>query len=213
MKITLFGATGRIGPYLIREGLERRAELTVFARQQTPFANGDVRIIRGDIADAEQLRQAVSGADAVLSALGPTKFPHPKDLPITRATHAIIKAMEQERVNRLIAISTGTAADPGDSFDVKIRLPAVLLKIAMRSAYNDMIGLADAIRASTLDWTMVRAAVLNDRPLSAQLNVGLYGHTKHSLTISRADVARFMFDQITQPTFVHQAPGISHDEG
>ncbi|MBV6791824.1 NAD(P)-dependent oxidoreductase [Xanthomonas euvesicatoria] len=209
MKITLFGATGRIGPYLIREGLERGAELTVFARQQTLFANSDVRIIRGDLTDADLLREAVSGADAVLSALGPTKFPHPKDLPITRATQAIITAMEQEHVRRLIAVSTGTAADPGDSFDLKIHLPAVLLKLAMRAAYNDMIGLADVVRASTLDWTMVRAAVLKDRPPSAGLNVGLYGHTRHSLTISRADVARFMFDQVTQPTFVHQAPGVS----
>lgn len=209
MKLTLFGATGKIGPHLIREGLERGDELTVFARKQTRFENPDVQIIRGDLTDLDQVRQAVRGADAVLSALGPTRIPHPSDLPITRATRTIVTAMEQEQVKRLIAISTGTAVDPGDGYDLKIRWPAALIKWAMRGAYNDMLGLAEVIRNSPLDWTMVRAAVLKDRPPSGHLNVGLYGHTRHSLTISRADVARFMFEQIAQPDFIHEAPGIS----
>ncbi|VUS85746.1 hypothetical protein SB6413_04551 [Klebsiella pasteurii] len=34
MKITLFGATGKLGAHLIREGLARGDKLTVFARQQ-----------------------------------------------------------------------------------------------------------------------------------------------------------------------------------
>jgi hypothetical protein len=72
-----------------------------------------------------------------------------------------------------------------------------------------MIGLANTIRASQLDWTMVRAAVLKNRPASEHLNVGLYGHTKHSLTVSREDLVAFMFDQISNRDFIHKAPGIS----
>jgi nucleoside-diphosphate-sugar epimerase len=209
MRITLFGATGKTGPYLISEGLKRGFEITVFARSGSVFNDPRVLVVRGDFTDGDQLRYAVKGSDAVLSALGPTKFPHPNDLPITAATESVISAMKQEGVRRLIAVSTGTAPDPGDRFDFKIWLPAVLIKLAASAVYNDILALASAIRGSSLDWTMVRSAVLKDRPASVPINVGLYGRTKHSMTVSREDLARFMFDQAQSPNYVAAAPGIS----
>lgn len=138
----------------------------------------------------------------MLSALGPTSPRHPGDLPITRATEAIASAMRREGVKRLIAISTGTAVDPADGFDWKIWTPALLIRLAMTSSYRDIIGLARTVRASNLDWTMVRAAFLKSRPASMHLNVGNYGHTKHSMTLSREELAIFMFDQIANPECV-----------
>ena len=209
MKVTLFGATGKTWPSLVNEGLQRGFELTVFARSSSKFENANVQIVRGEFTDIDLLRDAIRGSDAVLSALGPARQPHPKGMPITTATRAIISAMEREQVKRFIAVSTGTAADPGDDFDLKIWLPAAIIKFAMPSAYEDMIGLARAIRISSLDWTMVRAAVLKNRHAAEQLNVGLYGHAKHSLTVAREDLAKFMFDQIANHDFVRRAPGIS----
>lgn len=55
----------------------------------------------------------------------------------------------------------------------------------------------------------LRAAVLKNRHAAEQLNVGLYGHAKHSLTVAREDLAKFMFDQIANHDFVRRAPGIS----
>jgi putative NADH-flavin reductase len=212
MKVTLFGATGTTGRYLIDEALKSGIDVTVFARSSSPFENAKVNIVRGELTDSALLREAISGSDAVLSALGPTKLRHPEDLPITRATEAIISAMKQTQVQRLIAVSTGTAADPGDRFDWKIGLPALLIKHMMRSCYNDILGLARAIRASELEWTMVRVAFLKNHPATAHLNVGLYGVSRHSLTVNRENVAKFMFDQITDRRYIHQAPGISTKE-
>lgn len=208
-KVTLFGATGKTGPYLIREGLKRGFEITVFARASSSFENPDVRVVRGELTDTDRLQEAITGSDAVLSALGPAKMSHPKDLPIARATEAIISVMNQERITRLITISTGTAVDPGDGVDWKIWLPAALIKLAMPNVYRDIVGLAKIIRASDLDWTMVRVGLLKNRPASEYLNVGLYGHSKHSLTLSRENLARFMFDQILSREYIAHAPGIS----
>ncbi|QCJ00923.1 NAD(P)-dependent oxidoreductase [Agrobacterium larrymoorei] len=209
MKVTLFGATGKTGPYLIDEALKRGFEVTVFARSSSPFKDDRVRVVRGDLSDSAVLREAVRGADAVLSALGPSKTPHPKDRPITRATQAVISAMSQENVTRLIAISTGTAVDPADGSDWKAWLPAAVIKRLVPGVYQDIVGLAAAIRSSGLDWTMVRAAFLKNRPASKSLNVGLYGRTRHSLTVSREDIAIFMFDQINSREFVGKAPAVS----
>lgn len=209
MKVTLFGATGKTGRYLIDEGLKRGMDITVFARAGSSFQHPAVRVIRGDMADVGLLREAVRGAGAVLSALGPTAIPHPQGLPIMRATQAIISAMNQEGVGRLVAISTGTAVDPGDGRDWRIWAPALLIRLAMPSAYRDILALAQVVRASGVEWTMVRVGFLNDRPASKRLNVGLYGHTRHTLSVSRAEVAAFMFEQIARSDFVHKAPGLS----
>ncbi|MDX6914179.1 NAD(P)H-binding protein [Pectobacterium carotovorum] len=209
MKVTLFGATGKTGRYLIAEGLKRGIALTVFARTGSLFDDPNVRIIRGELTDNAVLKDAIQGADAVLSALGPTRFTHPKDLPITRAMQSIITVMKQENVIRLIAVSTGTAADPDDGSDWRVQFPAWLIKIMMASSYQDIIALAKTVRVSELDWTLVRAAFLNHHPASGRLNVGLYGKTQHSMTLSREELAKFMFDQLRDDRFIKMAPGIS----
>jgi putative NADH-flavin reductase len=71
MKITLFGATGVTGKYLIQEALKGGMEVTVFARSTSPFSHSQVRVIRGDLVDKKKLTEAIRGSDAVLSALGP----------------------------------------------------------------------------------------------------------------------------------------------
>ncbi|MBB5350930.1 uncharacterized protein YbjT (DUF2867 family) [Haloferula luteola] len=209
MKVTIFGGTGRTGKPLIERALQQGMDVTVFARPSTPFANPRVRVVRGDLLDRDSLTEAIRGADAVLSALGPTKFRHPKDQPITRATDAMISVMKQEGIRRFICISTGTARDPHDGFDWKIHLPARLIKVMMPAVYRDIVGLAAAVRASQLEWTMVRVAFLNDRPATTALNVGVYGRTRHTIAISREDVAQFMLDQISSREFIRKTPGIS----
>jgi hypothetical protein len=209
MKVTLFGATGKTGPYLIKEALKRGMEITVFARTSSNFTYPNIKIIKGELTDKKLLAETIRGADAVISALGPTRLNHPKNLPITEAYKAIISVMEQEGVKRLITTSTGTAPDPEDKFDFMVWFPAVLIKLLLRSSYNDMIEYPKVIRSSNLDWTMARLAVLKDYSATKNLITGMYGHTKHALTISREDVAVFMFDQIKNRDYMLSAPGIS----
>lgn len=209
MNVTLFGATGRTGKILIEEGLRRGITLTVAARPGSSFNHPGVRVLHGQLTDRRLLNDAIQGADAVLSALGPTSIRHAGNMPITKAMKAIAAEMENLNIRRLIAVSTGTAVDPNDGSDWKIRMPALLIKLSMPNAFKDIVGLANTIRASNLDWTMVRVGFLTDQLASPHLNTGLYGHTRHSLRVSRADVASFMFNQIEKRDFVHQAPGIS----
>lgn len=209
MQLALFGATGKTGKHLIEEGLKRGFDLTVFARPTSAFEDTRVRVVRGELTDQRVLDEAIGGATAVLSALGPTDPKHPAGTPLSKAFGDIATVMKRHSVQRLIAVSTGTAADPKDQFDFKIWAPAVLIKLLLPTSYADMVGIAQAIRDSNLDWTMARAAVLTDKSATNDLNVGLYGTTKHSLTLSRADLAIFMYDQIVSREFSRAAPGIS----
>lgn len=58
MKVTLFGATGKTGMYLIDEGLKRGFDITVFARPSSSFENPNVRLVRGELTDENLLIEA-----------------------------------------------------------------------------------------------------------------------------------------------------------
>lgn len=210
MKVTLLGATGNTGPVLIQEALKRGYDVTAFARTSSQFKDSRIKIIYGEYSNKIKLSEAIKGADAVVSALGPTKINHPLSLPILQAYKSVIETMEAVGVKRLIATSTPTAPDPEDKSLFTVWFPALLIHMFLRTSYNDMVAYPNLIRGSKLDWTMVRLNLLKNRPATRKISIGLCGQVEHTLTVSREDVAIFMMDQIEDKSFINQAPAISN---
>jgi uncharacterized protein YbjT (DUF2867 family) len=74
MNVTVFGATGAIGQYVVSELLAAGHTVTAYARDPAKVPStwpDDVRLVIGKITDAQAIDEAVAGADAVISALGP----------------------------------------------------------------------------------------------------------------------------------------------
>ena len=67
----------------------------------------------------------------------------------------------------------------------------------------------DQVRASGLDWTIVRVPMLQDGPSIGNVRVGWVGENV-GIRVSRSNVADFMLKQLTDNTYVHQAPVISN---
>ena len=65
----------------------------------------------------------------------------------------------------------------------------------------------DLVRASDVDWTIVRVGRLNDGPRSGSVKVGWVGAGTKPF-ISRADVAAFMLEELTARRHLRQAPMI-----
>jgi NAD(P)-dependent dehydrogenase (short-subunit alcohol dehydrogenase family) len=74
MKITVFGATGRTGLHLVDQALARGHAVTVFVRSPAKLGamRSRVTVMQGDLQGQEQVAQAIAGAKAVVSVLGPT---------------------------------------------------------------------------------------------------------------------------------------------
>ena len=100
MKLTIFAATGGIGRQILDQALAAGHTVTAVARNPKSLAEyaDRLRIVTADLtsADPAVLESAVSGADAVLSGLGPR---NPKtDAGITsRGTRAIVAADASHR--------------------------------------------------------------------------------------------------------------------
>ena len=71
-------------------------------------------------------------------------------------------------------------------------------------------NVANFIRLSDLDWTILRLTLLNDKPKSGKIRVGYLGRGEVGTWISRADVADFMLKQVKDTQYLQQAPAITN---
>src|SRR5689334_9995012 len=72
MKILVFGASGGTGRRIVEQALAEGDLVTALARDSAKmrFAHKNLRVVRGDISRYDSVESAVTGQDAVLSALG-----------------------------------------------------------------------------------------------------------------------------------------------
>lgn len=222
MKLTIFAATGGIGRQLLEQAVAAGHDVTAVARNPRNLPPVAARVVAADLAtaEAEALRPAVEGADAVLSALGPR----------TRAeagvagsgTRAITEAMRAVGVRRIVVVSAapiGTIAspgrphpprhDPGDGFVVRY-LADPIIKRALREHYADLARMEDVLRDSDLDWTVVRPPRLTGKPLTGRYRTAYGQNIRRGLFVSRADVAHYMLWAAGQPATFRQTVGIAN---
>ena len=67
--ILLTGANGYVGKYVLKELLRQGYEVTAFIKVGTPIpeiANGNFKIVQGDLLDIESLSDALENIDAVI---------------------------------------------------------------------------------------------------------------------------------------------------
>ena len=209
MRVTIFGANGRTGQQLVEGALAAGHSVTAFVRDPAKLATGAerLRIVQGDALDAAAVEEAVRGQDAVLVALGHAAN-SPKDV-LTRGTALILAAMQRHDVRRLVGLTGAGVADPNDQPKLLNRLIAGLLRRLQPELLADSERQVALIRASELDWVIVRVPRLTDRPATGRWRVGYVGRDIGPL-ISRADAAAFMLQHLEDDTWLLKAPAISN---
>lgn len=209
MNVAIFGATGRTGRPLVEQALGRGYGVTAFARYPSKLGLSHERlvVVEGDIVDGAAVRGAVSGQDAVVSALGHTKG-SPKDVQ-TGGIANIVAAMEEYGVRRLVSLTGAGVRAEGDEPKFVDKVFGLLLKTLQRDVLEDAAGHVAVIQESGLEWVIVRGPRLTEGEKKGRYRVGLVG--KNSGTqISRADLAEFMLDQITDDTHLRRMPVVSY---
>jgi putative NADH-flavin reductase len=205
MRIIVFGATGPTGRQLVSKALEQGHDVTAYARtpRRVTIRHARLRVVQGDVLDAVAVDAAVAGHDAVLSALGAT---HRKDgSTVSRGTEHIVAAMRKHGVKRLIVQS---AVGVGDSQrQAGILFGKILMPLFLHTVFADKARQEDLVRASGLDWTIVRPTGLTNKPGRGQYQVET-DDVPVPWNISRADVADFMLRQLDDRTYVRRAPAI-----
>ena len=203
MKILVLGATGPTGKLIVRDAAARGHYVVALARAKARADLPEAEVIEGDVRDEGTLARALNGCDAVVSALGTGMGFREVDL-LTVTTRALVAAMTRAGVRRLICISALGVGDSrnhgGFVFD---RLFQPLL---LGPAYKDKDRQEAIIRASSLDWVLVRPAQLTNAAPRGNIRATTDLTSVNGGNIARADVAQFVVKQLTTDTWLRQTP-------
>jgi putative NADH-flavin reductase len=201
MRLVVLGATGKTGRLLVEQALERGHEVVAYVRrpEAVPERPG-LLVVGGQLTDQPALRSALTGADAVLCAIGPASV---KDLfrsdLMRRMLPEVADAMTAAGVRRLVLLSAHGVGDTAASASTLQRLA---FGTAARSLYRDKVAAEARLAEAGLDVTTVYPVMLTDGPAKdddvvrdASAVTRFSGMPK----VSRATVARAMLDAAEDP--------------
>lgn len=205
MKVVIFGAAGGSGRELVKQALEQGHEVTAFARHPAAVKteHPNLKLFQGDALDAARVAEAVAGQDAVLFAIGINR--RSTMTVCADATRNIIKAMQEHNVRRFVVLSAYGASETKDT-----ALFSKVLRSLIGKRVLDKDRQEELIRASDLDWVLVRPPFLTNGARRGRYRTGCDVPIKLFSSVSRADVAEFMLQQLTDDTYLRQAPTITN---
>jgi putative NADH-flavin reductase len=207
MHIAIFGANGATGRLLTAQALESGYSVTALIRSPKTFPFRErVRVVEGSAFDPIAVANAVVETDAVFTTLG-AKSPFRNENVLPRAVPVIVAAMQQSGVHRIIALgSAGALADSLKKQPAWRRfvVQKIVYNTALKWPVREQIAQYQILSSSPLDWTMVLPPMLTNGPAKGSVRIDgeALPHLAHS--ISRADVAAFMFRQLTNSEWVRQ---------
>ena len=191
MKLLVIGSNGRTGRLVVDQAVARGHEVSAFARRPGPLPAGAVGH-QGDATRIDDLRPALAGQDAVVCAFGGSEL-----------VRALIPAMREAGVRRVAMTS---------SRSVVATKPAWLISLVwlpFRAAYADLARAEGLLEASELDWTIVRGAMLVDKPSAGRVHRDYEANaTGGDWALTRADYAMSLLDAVEQPDQIHRAVGV-----
>lgn len=212
MNIAIFGASGGTGKLLTERSLAAGHNVKALLRTPANFPLSDkVKVVQGSAFDHAPVLETVQGSDVVLSALG-AHSPLRNENVLPRVVPFIVDAMRQAGVRRIIVL--GSAGALPDSLD---KQPAWRRWIVQNIVYAtflkwpvaEQISQYATLSASNLDWTMVMPPMLTNGPARGHYRIDGESLPPNGSKISRADVADFMMQQITNPQWVRKGVYIS----
>lgn len=212
MRVTVFGGSGEIGREVISQLLAAGHQVVALVRNpgKLTIQHAALTVRAGHLTDPDAVRAAVTGSDAVISALGPSLKRSVKGTELADGTRVVVAAMRQAGVRRFIGLATPSVPDPRDRSNLRAKILPVMAKALFPNALAELRGMTTAVTTSGLDWTIARITNPTDKPPTGTLRAGFLGVDDVGWAMSRADIAAFLVAQLTDTTYLRAAPAISN---
>lgn len=208
MNLVIFGASGQTGRLLVEQALEMGHQVTAYARREAAVIQDhpNLKVVIGHLNDRVMVKEAISGADACFSTLGVGSLKN-RAPEVTDGIDSIVTIMEETNVKRFIYLSSLGA---GESRKYMGPIMGFLVAgVWLRKPLADHTANENRLSRSSLNWTIVRPGGLTDGLKTGSIRHGSERIKLNSNpTVSRADVAAFMLDQLTDETYSCRAAWI-----
>jgi len=218
--IAVIGASGLTASECVHQALANGDKVVGLARTPSNYkvpegSGGDMAgqsvsdpnltLIAGDVTKKADVAKVFANGDidGVVIALG-GKTADVGETMLTDGTKNVMDVMKENGVKR---VSVVTSIGAGESKDQAPFFFKILMATAMKKTFNDKNNQEEVVRASGLEYCIVRPGGLTVKPPTGIINV-IEGEAG---SISRADVAQFCLDALEVEDFpyIGKAPCIS----
>jgi len=196
-RIVVFGANGGIGRQTVEQALHRGYTVTAVVRnpESLPVIHPGLMIQKADVMRPETLMGIFQPTDAVISAIGSNSTK--QTTLYSQGDRNIMKAMAHAGASRFIAISAaGLEVNPTHNLLIRWFTKNILQRI-LKHMYADLWRMEHIVKASELNWTIVRPPRLTDGPRRGNYRISIGAFVKNGKQIARADVADFVLNNVS----------------
>ncbi|WP_207496801.1 NAD(P)-dependent oxidoreductase [Aridibaculum aurantiacum] len=210
MTITLFGATGMVGKYIVRKALAQGHTIKAFGRNVQSLIDADLRntklvAVKGYVFDEGDVYKAIQGSDMVISVLGGAF--NGKDKSRSLGIKNIVAQMKRAQVKRIVALGgKGILLSENDELLLDLPdYPEEYLPVGKEHLQAYLY-----LKESDLDWTIIGAPNLVDEDGSGHYTTSSeYPPQPDNGFIRAGDLAEFMLKEATANNYLQQRVGIS----
>ena len=205
MHITVFGANGRVGSLVVAEAARRGHTIRafVYSTSENIAPHKDVQVIKGDATNIQDILPALQNTDVVVNCLGSwgTKT---KDVQ-TQAMKAIIPAMKQQGIQRIVSLTGAEAHASSDKITLANRISHTLFSLFAGKILADGENHLQQLEQSGLGWTVVRSPAMTNKGKGSGYK---FTGKRPSLiaTIRRDSVAQALLDLVESNEYIKQSP-------
>jgi putative NADH-flavin reductase len=196
MKLTVFGASGGTGSQVVSQALGAGHDVVAVVRDpaRLPVTHPSLTVLAADVMRPADIAEAVAGRDAIISALGHSRRKQDrKTAPpalCADSARSITTAMRDTGSRRLVIVSaSGPFPDKGDGPLLRYVAKPLLGRTVFAVPWRDLVAMEDVVRASDLDWTILRPPQLTDNPPTGRYRTRQGMNLRGGLRVSRADLA------------------------
>lgn len=199
MKLLIIGATGRTGRHVVQQALARGHDVTAMIRRPGAIeAHAGLRLVVSDPLNAADLAPILAGQDVVISCLGQRGRDDAHLL--QKAAAATLQGMP--RNNRYIVLSQALLFPS--------RSPIVaLLRLLLARHVADSTEMENLVRASDVDWTIVRPPRLREGVASRGYRVAVDALPAGPMAMQRSGLAACLIDEAEGATHKRSIVGVT----
>jgi putative NADH-flavin reductase len=210
LNLVVLGANGGIGNMVVRQALNAGHNVTAILRTpgKIEIRHPNLQIVRGNVMKPGTLNEYLKNKDVVISAIGNSSLK--KTTLYSMGNKNLIDSLNSVGVTRAFYISaSGLEVNPTHSLLVRLAT-RFILQTLLRNMYSDLWAMEKIIKESNIDWTIIRPPRLLDRPVTGNYRTAIEGFLNNGLKISRADVAHFIVNNLTNETIVRKVVEVAY---
>lgn len=207
IKVAVIGGTGKAGKYLVNHLISEGYQLQLLHRHpellqiQSPL----VKMVKGDARSFDAIHSVMKECQVVINTLG-----QPKGEPsiFSDATIHVLRAMDEFNIKRYVLITGLNVDTPFDNKSIRTQAGTDWMKVNYPKTTLDKQVEYNLLTESKVDWTLVRLPLIEQTEDRSKVGVSLEDYLGDKITAT--DLAHFLVNQLSDATYVKQAPFIAN---